>query len=204
MGVKFMVKREEISAKMKGYSDEGKLDALEALYMWSKGIDSRTIAGVLSNKYGSVEGLDTIIKDISDLEIRSPSESVELTKKEVGVVIRDTFRKLQQPLLDKTVQNLATLRQSEKNLLLAMVRSSLFEREKIKPNDLKIAYQAIFRETIKDRDFSETLSYLEKIGIVYHERTYGNEIIVPEYVYSIQPQIEAKLPKVNIIEGEET
>ena len=198
-----MVKREDISAKMKGYSDEEKFSPLEALYMWSKGIDSRTIAGVLSNKYGSVEGLDIIMTDISSLEIRGPSVSVELTNEEIGVVIRDTFRRLQQPLLDKTVENLATIKQSEKNLLLAMVRSSLFEREKIKPDDLKIAYRAIFGEMMKDRDFSKTLSYLEKVGVIYCDRTYGNEIIIPEYIYSIQAQIEAKLPRVEITEARE-
>lgn len=197
-----MVKREEISTKMKSYSEEDKLSALEALYMWSKGIDSRTIAGVLSNKYGSVEGLDVITSDISSLEIRSPSERVELTNEEVGVVIRDNFHKLQQPLLDKTVENLATIRQSEKNLLLAMIRSSLFEREKIKLDDLKIAYHAIFGETIKERDLNKTLLYLEKVGVIYRERAYGNEIIIPEYSYSIQPQIESKLPIVNITEDE--
>ena len=198
-----MVKREEILTKMKGYSDEGKLGALEALYMWSKGIDSRTIAGVLDNKYGSVEGLDRIMKDISSLEIRGPSESVELTNEEVGVVIRGAFRKLQQPLLDKAVENLATIGQAEKNLLLAMIRSSLSEREKIKPDDLKIASHAIFGETMKDRDLNKTLSYLERVGIIYRDRTYGNEIIIPEYFYSIQSQIEAKLPYVEITEARE-
>lgn len=197
-----MVKREEISAKMKGYSDEEKFGALEALYMWSKGIDSKTIAGVLSNKHGSVEGLDTIMTDISSLEIRSSSESVELTNEEVGVVIRDTFRKLQQPLLDKAVENLATIGEPEKSLLLAMLRSSLFEKEKIKPEDLKLAYRSIFGEMMKDRDFGNTLSYLEKVGIIYCERTYGNEITIPDYIYSIQPQIEAKSPQVVITEGE--
>ena len=197
-----MVKREEISTKMKNYSEEDKLSALEVMYMWSKGIDSRTIAGVLSNKYGSVEGLDIVTTDISSLEIRSPSESVEMTNEEVGVVIRDTFRKLQQPLLDKFVENLATIGDPEKNLLLAMIRSSLFERERIKPDDLKIAYHAIFREKLKERDFNKTLLYLEKVGIIYRERTHGNEIIIPEFSYSIQPQIEAKLPKV-ILSDEE-
>ena len=83
-----------------------------------------------------------------------------------------------------------------------MIRSSLYEREKIKPDDLKIAYHAIFRETIKERDLNKTLLYLEKVGVIYCERTYGNEIIIPEYFYSIQAQIEAKLPIVNITEGE--
>ena len=197
-----MVKREEITTKMKSYSEEDKFSALEALYMWSKGIDSSTIAGVLSNKYGLVEGLDIITADISSLEIRGPSQSIELTNEEVGVVIRDTFRNLQQPILDKAVENLAAIGESEKNLLLAMIRSSLSEREKIKPDDLKIAYHAIFGETIKERDLNKTLLYLEKVGVIYRERTYGNEIIIPEYFYSIQPQIEAKLPIVNITEGE--
>ncbi|KPV61760.1 MAG: hypothetical protein AOA66_1730 [Candidatus Bathyarchaeota archaeon BA2] len=73
-------------------------------------------------------------------------------------VIRDTFRKLQQPLLDKAVENLATIGQSEKNLLLAMIRSSLYEREKVKPDDLKIAYHAIFGETMKEGEYTAHFS----------------------------------------------
>jgi len=200
-----MVKRDQIESKMKSYVDENKLSAFEALYMWSKGISSKTIAGVLSNMYDSVEGLDTITADINGLAIRGPSDNIELTNEEFGVVIRDVFHKLQQPLLDKITQNLVGLRESEKNLLLTMIRSSLFEKEAIKPEDLKIAYHAIFGEAMKDRDFMETLFYLEKIGIIYCDRAYrGIEtIMIPEYIYCIQSQIEKKLPKVIITEEKE-
>ena len=200
-----MVKRDQIESKMKGYVDENKLGAFEALYMWSKGIGSKTIAGVLSNKYDSVEGFDMMTKDIGDLEIRGPSDNIELTNEEVGVVIREVFRKLQQPLLDKITQKLVALRESEKNLLLAMIRSSLFEKEAIKPDDLKIAYHAIFGQAMKGRDFREALLYLEKVGIIYCDRPYrGIEtMIIPEYIYSIQTQIEEKLPKVIITEEKE-
>ena len=200
-----MVKRDQIESKMKGYADENKLSALEALYMWSKGISSTTIAGVLSNKYKSVEGLDTITADTSSLEIRGPSDRVELTNEEVGVVIRDVFRRLQQPLLDEITQHLVGLRESEKHLLLAMINSSLFEKEAIELDDLKIAYHAIFRQTMKDRDFRETLLYLERLGIIYCDRGYRGieKIIIPEYIYSIQEQIEGKLPKVVITEEKE-
>jgi hypothetical protein len=200
-----MVKRDQIESKMKSYVDENKLSAFQALYMWSKGISSKTIAGVLSNIYDSAEGLNTITADISGLQIRGPSESIELTNEEVGVVVRDVFRKLQQPLLDKITQNLVQLTESEKNLLLAMINSSLFEKETIKPDDLKLAYNAIFGQSMKDRDFTETLSYLEKLGIIYCDRSYrGIEtIIIPEYIYSIQTQIEAKLPRVVTTEGKE-
>jgi len=179
-----MVKHEDIESKMKGYADENKLSALEALYMWSKGISSKTIAGVLNNKYGSVEALDIITKDLSSLQIRSPSERVELTDEEVGFVIRDSFNKHKQPILDKMTEDLGTLTVLEKNVLLAMIRSSLFEMERIKPEDLKIAYRAILGETMKDRDFEKALLYLEKIGIVYCDRTYGRieAIIIPEHI----------------------
>jgi len=197
-----MVKRDQIESKMKSYVDENKLSAFQALYMWSKGISSKTVAGVLSNSFDSAEGLNMITADITGLQIRGPSESIELTNEEVGVVIRDVFRKLQQPLLDRVTQNLVNLRESEKNLLLAMINSSLFEKETIKPDELKLAYHAIFGQEMKDRDFAEALSYLEKLGIIYCDRSYrGIEtIMIPEYIYSIQTHIEAKLPKVIITE----
>jgi hypothetical protein len=198
-----MAKRDQIESKMKSYVDENKLGAFQALYMWSKGISSKTIAGVLSNNYDSAEGLNTITADIvAGLQIRGPSDVVELTNEEVGGVIRDVFRKLQQPLIDGIIQNLVHLRKSEKNLLLAMFNSSLFEKETIKLDDLKLAYHAIFGQEMKDRDFMEALSYLERLGIIYCDRGYrGIEtIIIPEYTYSIQTQIEAKLPKVIITE----
>ena len=195
-----MVKWDQLESKIKSYVDEDKFGAFEALYMWSKGINSRTIAGVLANKYDSVEGLNRITEDISNLEIRSPSENIELTNEEVGVVIRDVFRKLQQSLLDIVIQNLVGLRELDKDLLLAMTRSSLFEKQTIRFEELKLAYHSIFRESMKDRDFIETLVYLEKIGIIYCDRGLREiqSIIIPDFIYSIQSTIETKLPKVMI------
>lgn len=203
-----MVKRDQIESKMKSYVDEkkeNKLGAFEAFYMWSKGIGSETIAGVLSNKYGTAEDFDIITADINSWGVRGPSERVELTNEEVGAVIRQAFRKDQQPLLDNIVQNLATFGESEKHLLLALINSSLFDNERIKLDDLKLAYRAIFGKTMKDRDLIGMLLVLERIGVIYLERSYGRteNIIIPEHVYAIQSQIEAKLPKVVISEGEE-
>ncbi len=198
-----MVKRDQIESKMKSYIDDNKLGAFEALYMWSKGIGSETIAGVLGNKYGTAEGFDAVMADINGLGIRGPSERVELTNEEVGVVIRNIFRKLQQPLLDNVSKNLVALTESEKHLLLAMINSSLFDNERIKLDDLKLAYRAIFGKAMKDRDFTDTLLLLERIGVIYCDRVYGGRIetiIVPEYIYTLQFQIEAKLPKVIITE----
>lgn len=202
-----MVKREEISTKMKSYSEEeGKLGALEALYMWSKDIGSKTIAGVLSNRYGSTEGFSIMRNDLSSLEIKATSDRTEETSEEIEVVIRDVFRDLQQALLDKTAGKLATLGTTEKNLLLTLIRSSLFEKEKIKLDELKIAYHALFGQIMKDRELINALLHLEKVGIFYCERPYLRSpidtIIIPSYIYSIQPQIEAKLEKVHFTEGE--
>jgi len=200
-----MVKRDQIESKMKSYADESKLGAFEAFYMWSKGISSETIAGFLSNKYGTAEGLQMITGDISSLGIRGPSDRVELTNEEVGVVIREVFRKQQQPLLDGIVQNLATLGESEKHLLLAMINSSLFDNERIRLDDLKLAYHAIFGKSLKERDFIGTLFLLERIGLIYLDRSYGRieNIIIPEHIYTIQSQIETKLPKIVISQSDE-
>lgn len=202
-----MVKKEEISTKMRSYSEEdGKLSALEALFMWSRGIDSKTIGGVLTNKYDSIEGFTLMKNDLNSLEIRNPSDRTELTNEEVQVVIRDIFRTLQQALLDKATEKLAALGTTHKKLLLALIRGSLFEKEKIKLDELKIAYHALFGQIMRDRELINALLRLEKVGILYCERPYSasqmDTIIIPSYIYSIQPQIEAKLPIVNITEGE--
>ena len=201
-----MVKRNQIESKMKSYVDENKFSAFQALYMWSKGLDSRTIAGVLGNQYGSIEGFDIITSDISSLEIRGPSHKIDLTNEEIGVVIRDVFIRHQQPLLDMITKKLAVIRTSEKELLLALIRSSLFEKETIKIEELKIAHHAIFGKVMKERYLMETLSYLEKRGVLYCVRpSYGKteSIIIPEYIYAIQSQIETKLPVVMITEENE-
>ena len=201
-----MAKRDQIESKLKSYVDENKLGAFEALYMWSIGIDSKTMAGVLSNKYGSVEGLDTILTDLNPLEIRGPSDRLEVTNEEVGTVIRDLFRKHQQQLLDKVTEKLATLALLHTDLLLAAIRSSLFEQGRIKLDELKLAYRAIFGTAIKDRDLKARLLYLEKVGILYCDRPYSGEIetiIIPEYIYSIQSHIQEKLRDVVITENKE-
>lgn len=201
-----MAKRDQIESKIKSYVDENKFGAFEASYMWSIGIDSKNIAGVLSNRYDSVEGLDTILTDWNSLEIRSPSDRLETTNEELGVVIRELFRKNQQPLLDKTIKNLATIAPLHRDLLLAIIRSSLFEQGRIRLDELKLAYRAIFDRAIKDRDLGGALLYLEKVGVLYCDRAYSGEIqtiIIPEYVYSIQSHIEAKLPDVVFTEKKE-
>lgn len=202
-----MVKREDILTKMKGYSED-KLSALEALYMWSRGIDSKTIGGVLGNKYESTEGFNIMKNDLSSMDIKGRSDLTELTNEQVEVVIGDIFRTLQQALLDKTIENLATLGMKENNVLLALIRSALFEREKIKLDELKIAYHAIFGQVMRDFDLINVLLSLEKIGIFYCERPYSanlrmDTIIIPSFIYSIQSQIEAKLRKVIISNEEE-
>lgn len=153
-----MVKKDQIVSKVKSYADEGKLDSFEAFYMWSKMISSETIAGVLGNKYDTSEGLDMVMADIRSFGIRSPSDRVESTNEEVGVVIRDVFRKHQQVLLDSVSKNLVALTESEKHLLLAMINSSLFDNERIRLDELKLAYRAIFGKTMKDRDFINSLT----------------------------------------------
>ena len=199
-----MVKIDQIENLMRGYVDEEKkLSAFEALYMWSKGINSTSIAGVLRNKYNSVEGFDLMRSDIDGLEISSPTQNVEFTNEEVGVVIRDAFRKNQQTFLDKITEKLALLMDSERDLLLVMIRSSLFEKEKINTDELKLSYNAIFGESIKEREFENILRRLENRGIIYIERPSRgtpDTIIIPDYIYTIQFEIEKKLPIVIITE----
>lgn len=201
-----MVKREDIFTKMKSYSEENKLSSLEALYMWSRGIDSKTIAGVLSNKYSSTEGFSIMRSDLNNLDIKGRSDRTEETSEEIEVVIRDVFRTLQDDLLDKITEKLATLRTTHKRLLLALIRSSLFERETVKLTELKIAYHSLFGQIMRDFDLINELLHLEKVGIFYCERPYSSSpidtIIIPSYIYSVQSQIEAKLPQVVITEGE--
>lgn len=201
-----MVKREEISTRMKGYCEEGKLGALEALYMWSRGIDTQTIASVLNNKYDSTEGFSTMKSDLNELEIQNRSSYTELTNESIDMVIGDVFRKLQQVLLDKVTENLATISSIHKGLLLTMIRSSLFEKERIRLDELKIAYHAIFGETMRDFELVDALLYLEKVGVFYCERPRSGSqietIIIPNYIYAVRPQIEGKLPSVHIAEGE--
>ena len=88
-----MVKIGQIEDLMRGYiDDEQKISAFEALYMWSKGISSTSIAGVLRNKYDSIEGYDLMRSDIDGLEITRPNQNIDPANEELGVVIRDVLR----------------------------------------------------------------------------------------------------------------
>ena len=199
-----LVKIGQIEDLMRGYiDDEKKISAFEALYMWSKGISSTSIAGVLRNKYDSIEGYNLMRSDIDGLEITRPNQNVDPAKEEVGVVIRDVFHKHKQPLLDKITEKLAILRNPELELLLTMIRSSLFEKDKINTDELKLSYNALFGQGIKYRELKNILRQLEKKGIIYCERPSFGEtetIIIPDYIYSIQYEIEKKLPTVTITE----
>lgn len=203
-----MVKREQIESKIKGYVDENKVAVFEAMYMWSIGLNSQTIAGILNNKYSSSEALEMILNDLSQLEIRGPSERVEVTNEEVGTVIRETFRRNHQVLIDKIISEcLPSLSELDINMLLVIIRSSLFERGRgIKLDDIKLAYQSLFGEKIKDRNLNKALLALERAGILYCERNYAGgieSIMIPEFVYSIEENLKAKLPNVSFSKGKE-
>lgn len=196
-----LVKIGQIEDLMRSYiDDDTKISAFEALYMWSKGISSTSIAGVLRNKYNSIEGYHLMRTGLDGLEITRPNQNVEPADEEVGVVIRDIFHKNKQPLLDKITEKLAMLQNPERALLLTMIRSSLFEKDKIKTDELKLSYNALFGQGIKNRELNKILEDLERKGIIYCERpSYGDiEIIIPDYIYSIQYEIEKKLPTVTI------
>jgi len=88
-----MVKSTDIGALIDRYLSEKKLACLEALYMWSKGIQSDTIASVMRNRY-ETEGeasYPAIVTDLSTLKVTSTSESTEDTKEYISRIIEDIF-----------------------------------------------------------------------------------------------------------------
>lgn len=176
--------------------DDKEISAFEALYMWSNGLSSQTIAGVLRNKYDSTEGHELMLAALEALEVEKPNQNVEPANEGVGVVIIDVFNKNKQLFLDKIAEKLTFLTEPEKELLFTMTRSSLFDKARIDSDELKLSYNALYGMSIKHRDLINILRDLEKKGIIYCERpSYGNKeiVIIPDYVFSIQADIEATL-----------
>lgn len=201
-----MVKASDISALIERYLSETKLDNLEALYMWAKGIPSTTIAPLLRIKYGTDVGYVSVIDELSNLKITRNNEDVEDTKEPINVIIDNLFRlKCVNELLDKVTEKYKVVSLRAKYLLLALIRSELFAKGEIDLKELRLAYHALFNKSLNDFTLREIITDLEKIGILYGSRSISGQIdkvIIPKYIYGIMPQIEAKLPQVNITNEE--
>jgi hypothetical protein len=194
-----MVKASDIVALMERYGSEKKLDCLEALYMWSKGISPVTIAPVLRNKHGSDVAYSSIVNDLSQLKITSYNDNTEDTRESINMAIDDVFRtKCVDIFLDQIRENYKVVSEEGKMLLLALTRSGLFTKGDIKLDELRLAYRSLFKEIPSEFSLNTVLRHLEKIGLLYMERgSYRSEIEqirIPSYVYAILPEIEAKLP----------
>jgi hypothetical protein len=196
-----MVKASDIVSLMERYLSEKKLDHLEALYMWSKGISPITIAPVLRNKYGSDAAYSNIVNDLSQLKITRENDSTEDTRESINMAIDDVFRtKCVDDFLDQIRENYKIVSEESKMLLLALTRSGLFTKGDVKSDELKLAYRSLFKQVPSEFSLNTVLRNLEKIGLLYMERaSYRAEveqIRIPSYVYAILPEIEAKLPSV--------
>jgi hypothetical protein len=203
-----MVKASDIITLMNTYLNDKKLDCLEALYLWSKGMPSSTIAPLLRIKYGVDTGYITITNDLSSLKITRETEQTEDTKEPINMVIENIFSlKCVPEFLDAITEKSKVMTERSKYLMTTLLRSGLFERGEIKPEEVLLAYHSLFGQPLTAFVFREALTDLERLGVVYCMRsTYGEgveKIVVPRYVFGILPQIESKLPKVDITEGKE-
>lgn len=201
-----MVKASDIGALVERYLSEKKLDQLEALYMWSKGMSSTTIAPLLRTKYGSDVGYINVNDDLSNLKITRNDENAEDTNEPINMIIENLFSlKCVNELLDQITQKYGAIPQRAKYLLLALIRSGLFAQREIDLEKILLAYHTLFDISLDDFTLRAAITDLEKIGILYGNRSHRGEIdkvIIPKYVYGILPQLDAKLPIVNITEGE--
>jgi hypothetical protein len=194
-----MVKASDIVTLMERYLSEKRLDNLEALYMWSKGIPPVTIAPVLRNKYGSDVAYSNIVNDLSQLKITRENDSTEDTKESINMAIDDVFRtKCVDIFLDQIRESYKIVSEEGKMLLLALTRSGLFTKGDIKLDELRLAYRSLFNKIPSEFSLNTVLRHLEKIGLLYMERlgyrAEVEQIKIPSYVYAILPEIEAKLP----------
>jgi hypothetical protein len=200
-----MVKASDISALIERYLKEKKFANLEALYMWSRGISSTTIAPLLRIKYGDDAGYVNLVDELSNLKITRNNEDTEDTKESVNVIIDNLFSlKCVNELLDQVTEKFKVVPLRAKYLLLVLVRSGLFAKGEIELKELQLAYNTLFNKPIDDFTLKETITDLEKIGILYGNTSYSGQVdkvIIPKYIYGIMPQIEAKLPHVVITEG---
>ena len=196
-----MVKASDIRTLLEGYLTEKKLDHIEALYMWSKGITSTTIAPFLRIKYGSDIGYTTVIDDLSKLKITRNDENAEDTQEPINTIIENIFNlKCLADMLDQITEKYKVVTPRAKRLLLALTRSGLFARGEIDLKELRLVYHALFGKPLDDFTLNQTITDLERIGIVYGVRAYRGgieKIRIPKFIYALLPEIEAKLPDVD-------
>jgi len=197
-----MVKSTDIGALIDRYlSEPMKLACLEALYMWSKGIPSDTIASVMRNRYES-EGeasYPTVVTDLSTHKVTSTSELTEDTREYVSRIIEDIFTspKCIEIVLDNIREKLKAISDDGKRLLLPLIRSGLFQKGEATGGELQLIYRTLYREIPSDYFLNNAIKHLEKIGLLYRERAYGDEIKIkiPRHLHALLPEIETKIEK---------
>jgi hypothetical protein len=84
-----------------------------------------------------------------------------------------------------------------KRVLLPLIRSGLFSRGDIRKDELILAYRTLYKEIPSDYFLNISIRHLEKIGLLYRERSFRDDFIikVPSYIYALLPEIEAKIEK---------
>lgn len=203
-----MVKASDIVTLMERYLSEKKLDSLDALYLWSRGVSSFTIAPVLRNKYGSDGAYTSLVNDLSQLKITSVNDTTEDTRESINTTIEDVFRsKCIDAFLDQIRENYKAINPQGKMMLLALIRSGLFTQGEITLDSLKLAYRTLINEIPSDYSLNTTLRHLEKIGVLFAERSSyraePDKIKIPSYVYAILSELQAKLPTFGLTETSE-
>lgn len=163
-----MAKEEDVVNLLQRYEGEGKMEIIDALYLWARGWPSSYITRVLRTRYGDAKAYGTILSDLGSIGIESNTSKTEDTKVEVREIIIQMFEsRWVMRFLEKVKERMKELSGGAIDLLTTLYRLGAFESEGyVKRDVLWGAYRALWGRNPIEFEKREMLDQLMECGIV--------------------------------------
>lgn len=100
-------------------------------------------------------------------------------------------------VFDSIREKLKAITNDGKILLSPLIRSGLFQKGEATGSELQLIYRTLYKEIPSDYFLNNAIKQLEKIGLLYRERSFGDEIKIkiPRYLHALLSEIETKIEK---------
>lgn len=195
-----MTTEDEISALVKRYMNDRRLDFIESLYMWSREIPSPEIAEAVRARYGSGSAYGSMVEDLRNLKLKKPSQETRDTKVRLYKVIQHVVHDQCFPaLVDRSKENLKSLSPRARRFLWVLIRIGALKGGNRTPRDtIWSPYEIVFMERLTEFEKGQVIIELSKAGII--EYLQAEELMMSAFVDLLAPQLETfvKLPKITV------
>jgi len=197
-----MVKESDALILVEKYLNEKRLDCIEALYLWAKGVSPSFIAKTLRVRYGSGEAYSIVINDLATMKIRSYIDITEDTGEEVGKLVKDLiWGKCLSTLVSHVREDIKNISVNAKRVLSILIRGGWLTQRELSIERVWVGYRVLYGAEPSELEKESVINELIRIGLIEYVNEYSGSMIFPEYV-QMMTDIDklVKLPKIEVSE----